>query len=147
MNSKVTGISNYKQRILSIEMKTEIVQHVPRINLSHFSFWVPNLNFLIFKFSNFSGSQLLSDFQTFFRFSKFSKHSTYGIPGFLLLTAFRHFIYIYLLPRVWLLRRRFGLVGELLRPSWSLVMPADKFMLGRFTALVQNKESEKRGFI
>ena len=38
-------------------MKTKLVQHVPRINLSHFKF----SNFLIF-----SGSQLLSDFQTFF---------------------------------------------------------------------------------
>ena len=49
MNSKVTGeggdevkktiaIFAYKQRILIIEMKTKLVQHVPRINLSHFNF-------------------------------------------------------------------------------------------------------------
>ena len=52
MTSKVTGegaddedevkksiaIFAYKQRILSIEMKTKIVQHVSRINLSHFEF-------------------------------------------------------------------------------------------------------------
>jgi hypothetical protein len=51
MNSKLTGegdgeeavkktiaIFSSKQRILSIEMKTKIVQHVPRINLSHFNF-------------------------------------------------------------------------------------------------------------
>ena len=40
-------------------MKTKVVQHVPRINLSYFKFQ-------IFKFFQiFSGSQLLSDFQTF----------------------------------------------------------------------------------
>ena len=62
-------------------MKTKVVQHVPRINLSYLKF--QNFKFLkIFKFSNFqifknfqifnfsifqifSGSQLLSDFQTF----------------------------------------------------------------------------------
>ena len=56
MNSKLTGegdddeededdvkkkpiaIFTYKQRLLSIEMKTKLVQHVPRINLSHFNF-------------------------------------------------------------------------------------------------------------
>ena len=50
MNSNVSGsgveedvkkniaIFAYKQRILSIEMKTKLVQHVPRINLSHFNF-------------------------------------------------------------------------------------------------------------
>ena len=52
-------------------MKTKVVQHVPRINLSHFNFLISNLNFQIFKISKFqifSGSQLLSDFQTFFIF-------------------------------------------------------------------------------
>ena len=53
MNSKVTGegdedvadvkknlivIFNFKQRLLSLDMKTKVVQHVPRINLSHFNF-------------------------------------------------------------------------------------------------------------
>ena len=51
MNSKLTGESDgvdgvkkniaifaYKLRLLSIEMKTKLVQHVPRINLSHFKF-------------------------------------------------------------------------------------------------------------
>ena len=63
MNSKLTGegaaaaddddaitiaIFNYKQRLLSIDMKTKVVQHVPRIKLD-----------------NFSGSQRLSGFQTY----------------------------------------------------------------------------------
>ena len=43
---KSIDIYNYKQRLLSIDMKTKVVQHVPRI-----------------KFSSF---QVLSDFQTFF---------------------------------------------------------------------------------
>ena len=54
---KTIAIFGYKQRLLSLDMKTKIVQHVSRINLSHFKF----SNFQIF-----SGSQLLSDFQTFF---------------------------------------------------------------------------------
>ena len=57
---KTIAIFGYKQRDLSIQMKTKVVQHVPRINLSYFKFQ-------IFKFFQiFSGSQLLSDFQTFF---------------------------------------------------------------------------------
>ena len=79
MNSNITGwgdeeedvqkksiaIFAYLQRLLSIEMKTKIVQHVPRINLSYFKFQNFKFsNFLNFKI--FSGSQLLSDFQTFF---------------------------------------------------------------------------------
>ena len=35
---KTIAIFAYKQRILSIEMKTKIVQHVPKINLRHFKF-------------------------------------------------------------------------------------------------------------
>ena len=35
---KSIAIFGYKQRLLSIEMKTKVVQHVPRINLSHFNF-------------------------------------------------------------------------------------------------------------
>ena len=50
---KSIAIFTYKQRYFSIEMKTKVVQHVPRINLSHFNFWISNLNFLIFKFSIF----------------------------------------------------------------------------------------------
>ena len=38
-------------------MKTKVVQHVPRIIFNVFK---------VFKFSKFSGSQRLSDFQTFF---------------------------------------------------------------------------------
>ena len=73
MNSELTGegdvddvvqkniaIFGYKQWLLSTDMKTKVVQPVPRINLSY-------LKFQIFKnFQIFSGSQLLSDFQTFF---------------------------------------------------------------------------------
>ena len=79
MTSKVTGegdeaaeevkksiaIFGYKQWLLSLDMKTKVVQHVPRINLSYFKFQ-------IFKFFQiFSGSQLLSDFQTFFWFNAY----------------------------------------------------------------------------
>ena len=62
-------IFNYKQRLLSIDMKTKVVQHVPRIIFSKFS------NLQVFRFSSFQsfqvfnnipGSQVLSDFQTFF---------------------------------------------------------------------------------
>ena len=62
-----------KQRLLSLDMKTKVVQHVPRINLSYFKFQIFKFfkifNFFqIFKnFQIFSGSQLLSDFQTFFK--------------------------------------------------------------------------------
>ena len=47
-----------KQWLLSIDMKTKVVQHVPRINLSYFKFQ-------IFKFSNFF------KFSIFFKFSNF----------------------------------------------------------------------------
>ena len=68
----VIALYLHKQRLLSLDMKTKVVQHVPRINLSYFKF--QNFKFLkfFFKFSIFSnfqifsGSQLLSDFQTFF---------------------------------------------------------------------------------
>ena len=47
-------------------MKTKVVQHVLRINLSYFKFQIFS-NFQFFSNSQiFSGSQLLSDFQTFF---------------------------------------------------------------------------------
>ena len=45
-SQKSIAIFTEKQRLLSIDMKTKVVQHVPRINLSYFKFW-------IFKFSNF----------------------------------------------------------------------------------------------
>ena len=53
MNSKVTGegadeedevqkkiiaVFTYKKRLLSIDVKTKVVQHVPRINLRHLNF-------------------------------------------------------------------------------------------------------------
>ena len=68
MNSKVTGegdvvevkksidIFNYKQRLLSIDMKTKVVQHVPRIIFKVFK---------VFKFPSFQVFK-------FFKFSKFS---------------------------------------------------------------------------
>ena len=38
VKKKNIAIFGYKQRLLSIDMKTKVVQHVPRINLSHFNF-------------------------------------------------------------------------------------------------------------
>ena len=35
---KSIAIFGYKHRLLSLDMKTKVVQHVPRINLSHFNF-------------------------------------------------------------------------------------------------------------
>ena len=74
MNSKVTGegdvvdvkkksidIFTYKQRLLSIDMKTKVVQHVPRIIFKVFkcpSFQV----FKVFKFSKFSKYSKFSSF-------------------------------------------------------------------------------------
>ena len=66
MNSKLTGegeaevkkiivIFTYNQCLLSIDMKTKVVQHVPRINLQ-----------VLQVLQNIPGSQLLSDVQTFF---------------------------------------------------------------------------------
>ena len=68
---KSIAIFGYKQRILSLDMKTKVVQHVPRINLSYLKFQIFKIlkifKFQIFKnFQIFSGSQPLSDFQTFF---------------------------------------------------------------------------------
>ena len=60
MSKKSIAIFGYKQWLLSLEMKTKVDQHVPRINLRYFKFQI----FKIFQI--FSGSQLLSDFQTFF---------------------------------------------------------------------------------
>ena len=55
---KSIAIFGYKQWLLSLDMKTKVVQHVPRINLSYFKFQ-------IFKFSHFF------KFSIFFRFSNF----------------------------------------------------------------------------
>ena len=64
---KIIANFAYNQWVYSLDMKTKVDQHVPRINLSHFNFWILNLNFQIsnFDFFYFPGSQLLSDFQTF----------------------------------------------------------------------------------
>ena len=35
---KSIGIFNSKERLLSLDMETKVVQHVPRINLSHLNF-------------------------------------------------------------------------------------------------------------
>ena len=71
MNSNVTGTGDadgwcWCQKrplpfspINSIDMKTQVVKHVPRINLSHFNFLIFN-----FDFFNFPGSKC--DFQNFF---------------------------------------------------------------------------------
>ena len=73
MNSNVSGsgdvkkiivIFNFKQRILSLDMKTKVVQHVPGINFTQLAILIFEFKFLNFQI--LSGSQLLSDFQTFF---------------------------------------------------------------------------------
>ena len=51
LTTRSIDIFNFKQRLLSLYMKTKVVQHVPRISLSHFDFWISNLNFKIFNFS------------------------------------------------------------------------------------------------
>ena len=50
---------NFKQRQLSIDIKTKVVEHVPRIIFNVLK---------VFNFSKFSGSQRLSDFQKCFYF-------------------------------------------------------------------------------
>ena len=41
MSKKSIAIFGYKHWLLSLEMKTKVVQHLPRINLSHFNFvWI-----------------------------------------------------------------------------------------------------------
>ena len=37
-SKKLIDIFYYKQRLFSLDMKTKVVQHVPRINLNHFIF-------------------------------------------------------------------------------------------------------------
>ena len=48
LSKKSIAIFGNKQWLLSIDMKTKVVQHVPRILI--FEFWILNLNFQIFKF-------------------------------------------------------------------------------------------------
>ena len=59
MSQKSIAIFGKKQRLLSIDMKTKVVQHVPRIifNVSKFS------NFQVFQ--NIPSSKLLYDIQAF----------------------------------------------------------------------------------
>ena len=54
MSKKTIDIYTYKQRLLSIDMKTKVVQHVPRIIFKVFK---------VFKFASFQD----------FKFSKFSR--------------------------------------------------------------------------
>ena len=70
---KSIAIFGYKQWHLSLEMKTKVVQHVPRINFSY-------LKFQIFKFSNFQ----------IFKFSNFQIFKFSLVPSFCL--TFRHFL-------------------------------------------------------
>ena len=68
MSKKIIDIFTYNQRLLSIDMKTKVVQHVPRIIFHVFKVFKFS-SFQVFKFSSFQnipGSQLLSDIQTFF---------------------------------------------------------------------------------
>ena len=53
VSKKTIAIFGNKQWLLSLDMKTKVVQHVPRINLSHLNFQKFQI-FKNFKFSNFS---------------------------------------------------------------------------------------------
>ena len=57
MSQRSIAIFGNKQRLLSIAMKTKVVQHVQFSSFQVFYFQV---------FQNIPGSQLLSDIQTFF---------------------------------------------------------------------------------
>ena len=59
MSQKSIAIFGKKQRLLSIDMKTKVVQHVPRIIFNVFK------GYQVFKFQNIPGYQLFSDVQTF----------------------------------------------------------------------------------
>ena len=66
MSQKSIAIFGKKQRLLSIDMKTKVVQHVPRIIFNVFKVFEFS-GFQVFQvFQNIPGSQLLSDIQTFF---------------------------------------------------------------------------------
>ena len=75
MNSKLTGSCDAEGEVqknitifgilLSIHMKIKVVQHVPKIIFNIYKI-LKILNFEKIKFLNFSDSQRLSDFQTFF---------------------------------------------------------------------------------
>ena len=58
------AIFTYNQRLLCIDMKTKVVQHVSRIIFNVFKVFKFS-SCQVFKFSKFSGSQRLSDFQIF----------------------------------------------------------------------------------
>ena len=70
MSQKSIAIFGKKQRLLSIDMKTKVVQHVRRIIFNVFKVFEFS-SFQVFRFSgyqvfqNIPGSQLLSDIQTF----------------------------------------------------------------------------------
>ena len=79
MTSKLTGegdeaadvlkniaIFGNKQRLLSINMKTKVVQHVPWIIFNVFKVFEFSSFQVFLVFQNIPGSQLLSDIQTFF---------------------------------------------------------------------------------
>ena len=70
---KTIAIFGNKQRLLSIDMKTKVVQHVPRIV------------FKVFKFFN----SKFSGFQVFQVFKVFKFLITFLVPSFFL--TFRHF--------------------------------------------------------
>ena len=68
---KGIGIFTYKQRLLSIDMKTKVVQHVPRIIFKVFK---------VFKFPSFQVFKFLKIFKFLI---------TFLVPSFCL--TFRHF--------------------------------------------------------
>ena len=74
---KSIDIFTYKQWLLSLDMKTKVVQHVPRILFNVFKVFKLS-SFQVFKFSKFSGSQHLSDFQTFLAGNQLYERSTHG---------------------------------------------------------------------
>ncbi len=59
-SKKIIAIFTYNHWFLSLDMKTKVVQHAPRINLSYFKFQ-------IFKFSNFFKFFLVPSFCLTFR--------------------------------------------------------------------------------
>ena len=69
---KTIDIFNFKQRLLSIDMKTKVVQHVP---------WIIFNVYKVFEFSTF---QVFKFFKTFL------------VPSFCL--TFRHFYFFDILP-------------------------------------------------
>ncbi len=70
MSQKSIAIFSNKQQLLSIDIKTKVVQHVPRIIFNVFKVFEFS-SFQVFRLSSFQvfqnipGSQLFSDIQTF----------------------------------------------------------------------------------